>query len=34
MVPDWPAERRRIVDRQLRRRGIRERVPAAESGAE
>jgi len=30
MIPDWAAERRRMVDRQLRRRGIRdERVLAA-----
>lgn len=24
MIPDWPSERRRMVDRQLRRRGIRD----------
>ena len=30
MIPDWPSERRRMVDRQLRRRGIRDpRVLAA-----
>jgi protein-L-isoaspartate(D-aspartate) O-methyltransferase len=30
MIPDWPSERRRMVDRQLRKRGIRDpRVLAA-----
>src|ERR1035438_3160998 len=24
MIPDWPSERRRMVDRQLRKRGIRD----------
>ena len=25
MIPDWPSERRRMVDRQLRKRGVRDR---------
>ena len=24
MIPDWPSERQRMVDRQLRKRGIRD----------